>query len=64
VLLRTAVSQPVCDSVGNLIAADHPSTSSQYYLATSLLIPTAFYIPIALASILLIFPETLNHAVL
>ncbi|KZT59231.1 hypothetical protein CALCODRAFT_450301 [Calocera cornea HHB12733] len=35
--------------------------SAQYMLATLFLIPTAMYIAVALAGILLIFPESMNH---
>jgi hypothetical protein len=37
--------------------------SAQYTLATQFLIPTGFYVATALASIILIFPQTLNHMV-
>ncbi|KZO91011.1 hypothetical protein CALVIDRAFT_506209 [Calocera viscosa TUFC12733] len=35
--------------------------SAQYTLATLFLLPTAIYIAVALAGILLIFPESMNH---
>jgi hypothetical protein len=37
--------------------------SAQYTLATQFLIPTGFYVATALASIILIFPQTVNHMV-
>jgi len=37
--------------------------SAQYTIATQFLIPTGFYVATALASIILIFPQTVNHMV-
>ncbi|KAJ8703361.1 hypothetical protein PTI98_001988 [Pleurotus ostreatus] len=36
--------------------------ASQYTIAKQFLLPTSYYLAIALASLVLIFPETLNHA--
>ncbi|KAF4566563.1 hypothetical protein EYR36_011994 [Pleurotus pulmonarius] len=36
--------------------------TSQYTIAKQFLLPTSYYLAIALASLVLIFPETLNHA--
>lgn len=54
---RRAVDQIIMCTYGPLFP------SAQYTIATQFLIPTGFYVATAIASIILIFPQTVSHMV-